>query len=343
MTVFLVAALVKVALFIGLAFGVAAYATLAERKIAGWIQNRYGPNRVGPWGLLQPMADGIKLFFKEELLPAGANPFLFKLAPALVTGPALLAVAVIPLGDTLTVAGEKIPLVVADMPVGVLYLLAVTSLSVYGILLGGWASNNKYSLLGGLRSAAQVVSYELTLVLAMATVLLFSGTMSTRGIALAQEGLWNVFRFPVGTAAFFLFWIASFAETNRLPFDMVECEPELVGGYHTEYSSMRFALFFLGEYVAMFVQAAMLTTLFLGGYTLFGLEKVLGNPVLNVLAGAAIFLAKTFFFLFVFIWVRWTLPRVRWDQLMGLGWKVLLPIAMVTVLAGGAGVIWGVY
>lgn len=343
MTVFLVAAVLKVALFIGLAFGVAAYATLAERKIAGWIQNRYGPNRVGPWGLLQPMADGIKLFFKEELLPAGANPFLFKLAPALVTGPALLAVAVIPLGDTLTVAGEKIPLVVADMPVGILYLMAVSSIAVYGILLGGWASNNKYSLLGGLRSAAQVVSYELTMVLAMATVLLFSGTMSTRGIALAQEGLWNVFRFPVGTIAFFLFWIASFAETNRLPFDMVECEPELVGGYHTEYSSMRFALFFLGEYVAMFVQASMLTTLFLGGHTFFGLEKILGNPVLNVLLGAGIFLAKAFFFIFVFIWVRWTLPRVRWDQLMALGWKILLPVAMVTILAGGGGVIWGIY
>ena len=343
MLVFIVAAVLKIAIAIGITFGIAAYATLAERKIAGFIQNRYGPNRVGPWGLFQPIADGLKLFFKEELMPDGANPWLFRIAPALVAGPALLAVAVIPFGDSIEVAGEKIPLVVADMPVGIIYLLAITSLSVYGILLGGWSSNNKYSLLGGLRAAAQVVSYELTMVLAIVTVLLFSGSMSTREIVASQAGLWNVFKFPVGTGAFILFWIAAFAETNRLPFDMVECEPELVGGYHTEYSSMKFALFFVGEYVAMFVQSSMLVTLFLGGHKLFGLEHIFGIPALNAVLGAGIFIVKALFFMFVFIWVRWTLPRVRWDQLMRLGWKVMLPISLVLVLLGGGGVLLGIY
>jgi len=334
--VFILSACVKIALVMGMTLTAAGYLTLAERKIAGWIQNRPGPIRVGPWGLLQPLADGLKLFFKEELIPDGASRWLFILAPALILVPALLATAVIPFGDTVTILGEEIPLIIADIPVALLFVFAVLSYSVFGILLAGWASNNKYSLLGGLRSAAQVVSYELAMVMAIITVIILSGTMNTREIALDQQYVWNLFRFPLGTVAFLIFWLCSFAETNRAPFDMVECESELVGGFHTEYSSMRWALFFMGEYAAMFVQATLLTTLFLGGHTLFGLESIFPWPWVNALLGLGIFFGKTAFFLFVFIWVRWTLPRFRWDQIMAFGWKALLPLAMVTVLLSGA-------
>ena len=339
--IFIIAACVKIAIVIGIGMTASGYLTLAERKIAGWIQNRPGPIRVGPWGLLQPLADGLKLFFKEELTPDGANPWLFRLAPAMILVPALLAMAVIPFGDTITIMGEKIPLIVADIPVGLLFAIAIASYSVFGILLAGWSSNNKYSLMGGLRAGAQVISYELAMVMAMITVIILSGTMNTREIALDQQYIWNMFRFPCGTIAFLIFWLCSFAETNRAPFDMVECESELVGGFHTEYSAMKFALYFMGEYVAMFVQASLLTTLFLGGHTLFGLENALPWAWANALAGVAIFFAKTSFFLFIFIWVRWTLPRFRWDQIMAFGWKALLPIAMVTVLVSGALVILG--
>jgi NADH-quinone oxidoreductase subunit H len=308
----------------------AALMSLAERKVSAWMQYRHGPNRVGPFGLLQPLADGIKFLFKEELIPAGANKLLFRLAPAMAAIPSMMTIAVIPIG-TLVIDGDTIPLSMAPgVDLGIMYMLALGGLSVYGAILGGWASNSKYSLMGGLRASAQMISYELSLILSILVAVVLSGSLDLTKIVEAQShGFWNVFT-PFGFVAFVLFTIASFAETNRHPFDFAECEPELVGGFHTEYSAMRFALFFLGEYCAMTVMACLNTTLFLGGPSLPFLENTpwwLGIPV---------FLLKAAFFLFLFIWVRWTLPRFRFDQLMRLGWKVALPIALANLLVAGA-------
>ncbi len=308
----------------GAMMSLAAGMTLVERRLSAFIQERYGPNRVGPFGLLQPLADLIKFVFKEELLPAGANPVLFKLAPALAAIPAMLTFAAIPFGFY-----DGRPIVVADMEIGVLYILAIGSLGVYGIILGGWASNNKYSLLGGLRASAQMVSYELSLVLSLVAVLAVTGDMNLSRIVLAQDSLWNVFTQPL---ACLVFLVTMFAETNRHPFDFAECEPELVGGFHTEYSGMRFALFFLGEYIAMVVMAALMAVLFFGGCDV---------PFLAIAdtpwwAGALAMLAKTGFFLVLYVWVRWTLPRFRYDQLMWLGWRVLLPLSLLNLAVTGA-------
>ncbi len=329
--------LLKAALIYGGLLGVAAGMTLAERKVSAWIQWRIGPNRVGPWGTLQPIADGIKFMFKEEVLPEGANPVLFRLAPMLAAVPAMLAIAVVPLAGELTIAGVETTLSVADLDISVLYVLAIVGLGVYGVILGGWSSNSKYSLLGGLRASAQMVSYELSLILAVLSVVVVSGSLDLRAIVAAQAGPiweWHLWTQPL---AFVLFVIATFAETNRHPFDFAECEPELVGGFHTEYSSMKFALFFLGEYCAMIVMASLTTTLFLGG------------PEVPFWAGApwflqlAAFCAKTGVFLFLFLWVRWTLPRFRFDQLMSLGWKVFLPLSLVNVFATGTLASFGAY
>jgi NADH-quinone oxidoreductase subunit H len=293
------------------------------------MQYRIGPNRVGPWGLLQPLADGIKFIFKEEVVPEGANRALFRLAPMIAAVPAMLAIAVIPIGGRLEVGGVDFGnFSITDLPISVLYVVALSGLGVYGVILGGWASNSKYSLLGGLRASAQMVSYELSLILAILAVVATNGSLDLREIVAAQaRGAWNVLLQPV---AFLLFVIATFAETNRHPFDFAECEPELVGGFHTEYSSMKFALFFLGEYSAMIVMASLTTTLFLGGWDV---PFVTGEPFL---LGVLAFSAKTAVFLFLFLWVRWTLPRFRFDQLMRLGWKVMLPIALANVLVTGA-------
>lgn len=336
MTVFLVWAL-KAALIYGGLLGVAAGMTLAERKVSAWIQWRLGPNRVGPWGTLQPIADGIKFIFKEEVVPDGANPVLFRLAPVLAAAPAMLAIAVVPLAGEITIAGVETTFSVADIDVSVLYVLAISGLGIYGVILGGWSSNSKYSLLGGLRASAQMVSYELSLILAILAVVVMSGSLDLREIVAGQAGpiwRWNLWAQPL---AFLLFVIATFAETNRHPFDFAECEPELVGGFHTEYSSMKFALFFLGEYCAMIVMASLTTTFFLGGPEVPFWE---GAPWFVQLGAFAL---KTGLFLFLFLWVRWTLPRFRFDQLMALGWKVFLPLALANVFVTGALASFGVY
>jgi NADH-quinone oxidoreductase subunit H len=319
----------KAALIYGGLLGTAAVMTLAERKVSAWIQYRIGPNRVGPRGLFQPLADLVKFLFKEELMPDGANRLLFRVAPLLAALPAMLTIAVIPIGPVVEIGGVRTPLSVTDLDIGVLYVLAVGGLSVYGVILGGWASNSKYSLLGGLRASAQMISYALSLILAVLAVVVLCGSLDLRAIvakqALVQD--WNVLYQPL---AFGLFTVAMFAETNRHPFDFAECEPELVGGFHTEYSSMRFALFFLGEYCAMIVMASLNTTLFLGG------PSVPFLPGAHWTLGVLAFLVKTGFFLFLFLWVRWTLPRFRFDQLMRLGWKVMLPLALFNLFVTGA-------
>lgn len=334
----------KTLAFFGIVVGLAALSTLAERKVSAWIQLRYGPNRVGPWGILQPLADGLKFFFKEEVIPDGANKFLFLLAPAMVAGPALLAVSVIPFTFPIVHEGQTYAMSIIDVPIAMLIVLALGSLQVYGILFGGWASNNKYSLLGGLRSSAQMVSYELTLILSTLAVLTLHGTMNLQDMfydrATHTALHWTIYSSPVGAIAFVLFLIAAFAETNRHPFDLAEAETELVGGFHTEYSSMKFALFFIGEYAAMVTMSCLIVILFLGGPTLFGLLAGIENTWVRALLGMGVFLGKLCFFLFLFIWVRWTIPRFRWDQLMHLGWKVLLPISLANIALAG---VWVVY
>ena len=304
----------------------------SERRVSGWIQDRLGPNRVGPQGLLQPIADGIKFLFKEDLIPNHVDKPLYVLAPAMLLVPAMITVAVVPFGSSIELFGETINLQIADINIGVLYILAITSLGVYGVVIGAWASNNKYSLLGGLRSSAQMISYELTLGLAIIGVLMLSESLSLRDIAIAQgEGVWNCF---IHLPAFLAFTTAMYAETNRLPFDLAEAEQELVAGYHTEYSSMKFAMFFMAEYMNMIVGSAVTVTLFLGGWHFFGLEQI-GGPVWKGIISFAIFFIKTGIFLFVFIWVRWTLPRFRYDQLMNFGWKFLLPVALTSIVVTG--------
>jgi NADH-quinone oxidoreductase subunit H len=300
----------------------------AERRIAAAIQNRVGPNRVGPLGLLQPLADVLKLLFKEEVYPARADKVLYSLGPFLAFAPAAVSFAAIPVGVT----PDGRPLGIADMSIGLLYVITATSLGVYGISFGGWASNNKYSLLGGIRSSAQIISYEIAMGLALVSVLMVSGEVHLGRIVEAQAGLlsWNVFCQPV---AFLIFLVAAFAENNRLPFDLPECDAELVGGYHTEYSSMKFAMYFLGEYVAMVVMSSLLVTLFLGGWDpgFFTLPDGLLGSVVSILA----FTTKVLLVLFLYMWVRWTLPRFRYDQLMRLGWKGLVPLALANIAATG--------
>jgi len=302
----------------------------AERRVSAFIQGRLGPNRVGPQGLLQPIADGIKFLMKEDIIPAGVDKPIFILAPAVLLIPALMTFAVIPFGSDITLFGRQIPLQVADVNVGILYVLALTSIGVYGIVLAGWSSNSKYSLLGGLRSAAQLISYELAMGLAVVSIILLSGSLKLNDIVADQQGYlfsWNVFKQPL---AFIIFLIAVYAETNRLPFDLSEAEQELVGGYHTEYSSIKFAMFFMAEYANMITAAALTVTLFFGGWDVPLInETSLGiwGTVLSVLS----FILKMGFFLFLFIWVRWTFPRFRYDQLMKIGWKVMLPIALLNI------------
>jgi NADH-quinone oxidoreductase subunit H len=307
----------------------------AERRVSAFMQDRVGPNRVGPKGVLQPIADGIKFLMKEDLVPERVDKPIFILAPAILLIPALMTFAVIPFGSSINLFGREIALQVADVNVGILYVLALTSISVYGIVLAGWSSNNKYSLLGGLRSSAQLISYELAMGLAVVSIILLAGSLRLNDIITDQQGSflsWNIFRQPL---AFLIFLIAVYAETNRLPFDLSEAEQELVGGYHTEYSSMKFAMFFMAEYANMITAAALTVTLFFGGWDVPLLDEGslgLFGALLSVLS----FILKVAFFLFLFIWVRWTFPRFRYDQLMRLGWKVMLPLALFNIfLTGG--------
>jgi NADH-quinone oxidoreductase subunit H len=302
----------------------------AERRISAFIQGRLGPNRVGPHGLLQPIADGIKFLMKEDIIPAGVDKPIYLLAPAMLLIPALMTFAVIPFGSDITLFGRNIPLQIADVNVGILYILALTSIGVYGLVLAGWASNSKYPLIGGLRSSAQLISYELTMGLAIVSIVLLSGSLRLNDIISQQQGhflSWNVFKQPL---AFLIFLIAVYAETNRLPFDLTEAEQELVGGYHTEYSSMKFAMFYMAEYANMITAAALTVTLFFGGWDLPFLNET-SMGMLGVVLSVAAFILKTAFFLFLFIWVRWTFPRFRYDQLMNLGWKVMLPLALFNI------------
>jgi NADH-quinone oxidoreductase subunit H len=306
--------------------------TWVERRLSAVIQYRLGPNRVGPFGLFQPLADGIKFIMKQDIVPAHANRAIFIAAPALSLIPALCAFAVIPFGPTVELFGRQIGLVIVNVDGGILFALAATSLGVYGIVLAGWSSNSKYSLMGGLRASAQMVSYELALALSLIGVLLVSGTLRPVEIVEQQAGWfwnWNVLGGwqPLG---FLIFVVAGYAETNRLPFDMPEAESELVAGYHTEYSAMKFSMFFMAEYVNMITASALVVTLFLGGYQLGFPVPFSGWPlwILQILA----FVTKVAVFLFLFVWVRWTLPRFRYDQLMSLGWKGLFPLALVNVI-----------
>jgi NADH-quinone oxidoreductase subunit H len=321
--------------------GIVAYLTLAERKVLAWMQVRIGPNRVGPRGLLQPIADVFKLFAKEDLVPAKAERFVFLLAPILIFVPSFVVWAVIPFGETFTVAGVPVTSFIADINIAILFVLGVSSIAIYGIILGGWASNNKFSLMGGLRSAAQLVSYEVPLGFAVVSVLLMSGTLSLVGIVEAQRdaGIWF---FIPGILGFGIYFICGVAETNRNPFDLPEAESELVGGFHTEYSGMKFAFFFLAEYMNMLVVSSLAVILFFGGWLppfpnlLAGLWQ---SPLLGWIPPFVWYLIKVMAFIFVYIWFRGTFPRYRFDQLMAVGWKWLLPLSLANVLLVGIGVL----
>jgi NADH-quinone oxidoreductase subunit H len=333
-TAFVLTTLVKMVAVVVGTLSLVAVLTLAERKIAAWIQDRYGPNRAGPGGLLQPAADGLKNFMKETAEPDAAYKPIFRLAPALAFIPALLTLSVIPLAAPLPTPWGLVKVQVADLPIGFLYILAITSLGVYGITLAGWSSNNKYALLGGLRSSAQLVSYEIAMGLSTIPILLLAGNVAF-GDIIAQQAAggfnWNVVLLSV---AFFTFLVAAFAETNRLPFDLPEAESELVAGYHTEYSGMKFAMFFLAEYANMITASALIATLFFGGWDVpfTTWDNTAPWSVWKTLATFAAFAAKTGFFLFFYIWVRWTVPRFRYDQLMSLGWKFMLPLTLAYVV-----------
>jgi NADH-quinone oxidoreductase subunit H len=311
-----------------------------ERKVSAAIQNRIGPNRVGPWGLLQSPADVLKLFIKEDIVPTKANPFIHSLAPVISISVALVTFAVVPFGSSVNLFGYDVKLMIADVNIGILYVLALTSLGVYGVTLSGWSSNNKYSLLGGLRSSAQLISYELSMGLSIVGVVMLAGSLELDRIVELQSGFsWNAFLTPIG---FITFVVSSFAETNRLPFDLPEAEPELVGGYHTEYSGMKFGTFFLAEYANMITSSALIVTLFLGGWQLPIVDWTGMAPLAAAVLHVSTFIVKVALVLFFFIWIRWTLPRFRYDQLMNIGWKVLLPLALLNVILTGAFVLIGV-
>lgn len=330
----LVESLIKSVIMLGFLLISAAYIVLAERKLLGRMQTRYGPNRVGPFGLLQSLADGLKLLLKEPITPSQVKVPVYLAAPAISVFVALMAFAVIPVGPPFFLFGKERILAVANVNIGILYILAILSLGVYGIVLGAWSSSNRYSLLGGLRASAQMISYELSLGLALIAVVLLAGTLSPMGIVRAQNhtGLtWFVLLQPIG---FVLFVIGGFAETNRAPFDLAEAEQELTGGYFTEYSGMRFALYYIAEYMNMLTISALVTTLFLGGWVGIGngiLFNITAAPWAQFL-GVFWFLVKTAAFLFVYIWVRATLPRIRYDQLMWFGWRILLPVAVLNTV-----------
>ncbi|MBL8997260.1 MAG: NADH-quinone oxidoreductase subunit NuoH [Gemmatimonadales bacterium] len=337
--VFLIATVVKMLIVFTVYMVGVAYTTLAERKISAWIQDRHGPNRVGPWGLFQVLADGVKNIMKEETMPGEINKPIFILAPALAFVPALLAWAVIPFGAPLPTPWGRIDLVVADLPIGFLFTLAITSLGVYGIVLAGWASNNKYALLGGLRASAQMVSYEIAMGMSTVCVLLIAGNVSLNTIIVQQATMgWNVL---VLSIAAFLFLVAAFAETNRVPFDLPEAESELIAGYHSEYSAMKFSMFPISEYANMLTASAMFVTLFFGGWDIPFTQWDNSGPatVLKALATVGMFSFKVGFFVFFYIWVRWTLPRFRYDQLMSLGWKFMLPVALAYIVIAAAAIL----
>ena len=337
---FLFKVILVVVLFV-VSLVVAMYSTYGERKISAFMQDRIGPNRAGPFGLLQPVADGIKMFMNEEIIPNVSNKALFILGPCLAMTTALMAGVLVPWGGDIVIGGKTYSLQIADLNIGVLYIFGVTSLGVYGIMIGGWASNNKYSLMGAIRASAQMISYEIAMGLAIIALIMTTGTMSLGEIARQQDaGLANIAYQPLG---FLIFLICVFAELNRAPFDMPESESELIGGYHTEYSSMKLGLYLFAEYINMFISSAVLVTFYLGGYH-FPFQQEINqffNLSTNMIAilGTFVFFLKIFFFIFFFMWVRWTLPRFRYDQLMRVGWKSLIPLAILNILITGV-VMW---
>lgn len=313
----------------------AMYSTLAERKVAAWLQDRVGPNRAGKGGILQPLADGLKLFSKEEFLPDTPNKFLFVVGPAVSMSVALMTSAVIPWGDRLHIFGRDVILQATDIDVALLYVFGVLSVGVYGIMIGGWASNNKFSLMGAMRAASQMISYEVAMGLSIIALLMMSGSLSLREISLQQAGMhWNVFYQPLG---FIIFLVCSFAETNRTPFDLAECEAELIGGYHTEYSSMRMGFYLFAEYASMFISSTIIAVLYFGGYNYPGMAWAVENWGVNIanVLGIVVLFIKICFFIFFYMWVRWTIPRFRYDQLMRLGWKILIPLAIANIFITG--------
>ena len=339
---YILASVIKSAVALVVLLTAVAYTVWLERKVVGHIQNRWGPTRVGPFGLLQPIADGLKLFVKEDLTPPYVNKPLYIAAPLIAITFALTSIALIPFGNPVTIGGYSIPLqITTDVNTGLLLILGVTSIGIYGVALAGWSSNNKYSLLGGLRASAQMVSYEISLGLSLVGVLIMAGSFSLHTIVDSQAGhfwgfipRWNIFTGQI--VGFFCYLIAAYAETNRIPFDLPEAETELVAGYHTEYSAMKFAMFFMAEYANMITVACLATLMFFGGWR----GPVFGPAILQAVLPLFWFAAKVFVFLFIYIWVRGTLPRFRYDQLMAFGWKFLLPLSLVNLIATAIAVAW---
>jgi len=320
--------------------GIAMYTTFAERKVAAILQDRRGPNRAGPFGILQPLADGMKLFFKEEIIPNFSSKALFVLGPGLAMLTAIMTSAVIPWGDKVHFFNRDISLQIADINIGILYIFGVLSLGVYGIMIGSWASNNKFSLLGGLRAASQIISYELAMGISLIALLMITGTLSLKEMVVQQQnGYWNIVLQPLG---FIIFLVCSFAECNRTPFDLPEAENELIGGYHTEYSSMKLGFYLFSEYINMFISSVVMSTLFFGGYDVPFFDEAAHADWGNWLAliGIAALMIKAVCFIFLFMWVRWTIPRFRYDQLMHLGWRVLIPLALFNMLVTGGVILY---
>jgi NADH-quinone oxidoreductase subunit H len=322
---------------------IAMYSTYMERKVAAIIQDRKGPNRAGPFGILQPVADGMKLFFKEEIIPLTSNKWLFILGPCMAMLTAMMTGAVVPWGNKIEIFGREVVLQIADINIGILYVFGVVSMGVYGIMIGGWASNNKFSLIAAVRGASQIISYELAMGLSLIALLMLTGSLSMKTIVEQQvtSGIWNVVLQPFG---FIIFLVCAFAETNRTPFDLPEAENELNFGYHQEYSSMKLGFYLFAEYINMFISSAIMATLFFGGYDIpfvneANLSASWGTNVVSILGSVALLL-KVLFFLFLFMWVRWTIPRFRYDQLMNLGWKKLIPLALANMLITGAVILW---
>jgi len=333
-TTFAIISIVKSLAVIGVLLTAVAYSVWLERKVSAHIQNRWGPTRVGPFGLLQPLADGVKFIFKEDLTQPHVYKPLYIAAPMIAMIFAITSIAVVPFGNYVDVGPWGTYLQITDLNIGLLVILGITSMGVYGVALAGWASNNKYSLLGGLRASAQMVSYEVSLGLSLVGVLIVCGSLSLRDIVEHQRHLhWNIFFQPV---AFFVYLISAYAETNRTPFDLPEAESELVAGYHTEYSAMKFAMFFMAEYANMVTVACIATLLFFGGW----MGPVFGPPILQAVLPVIWFCVKVFFFMFLYVWVRWTLPRFRYDQLMAFGWKILLPLAVANIVVTALVVAW---
>jgi NADH-quinone oxidoreductase subunit H len=329
----MLATIIFLVVMLAVTLGVAAYETWGERKVAAFMQDRIGPNRAGPLGLLQPLADGGKMIFKEDFVPKTANRRLYFMGPAIAMTTALLTGVVIPWGGTLEIFGTKFNLQGADPEIGILYVFAMVSIGVYGIMLGGWASNNKYALYGAIRAASQMVSYELAMGLSIVALIMTTGTLSMGGLLGGQlDGTWNILIQPLG---FLIFFVCALAETNRAPFDLPECETELVGGYHTEFSSMKLGFYLFAEYVNMFISSAVMATLYFGGYDIPFVDQAGIDSNWITLLGTAAMFAKVIFFIFTFMWIRWTLPRFRYDQLMNLGWKKLIPLAILNILLTG--------